>query len=117
MDEHAAAAAEMLARLRVKRPLIHHITNFVVMHSTANITLCVGALPVMAHAAEEVEEMVGAAAVLVLNLGTLWPVQAEAMLLAGHRANQLRPSQAGLQERSGRDGRRKARAWVADCLA
>jgi hydroxyethylthiazole kinase len=88
-DEHAAAAADLLSRLRDRRPLIHHITNFVVMHSTANVTLCAGALPVMAHAPEEVEEMVGAAAALVLNLGTLWPAQVDAMLLAGHRANRM----------------------------
>jgi hydroxyethylthiazole kinase len=42
----------------------------------------------MAHAQEEVEEMVGAAGALVLNLGTLWPDLVEAMVLAGRRANQ-----------------------------
>ena len=52
------------------RPLIHHITNFVVMNETANLTICAGALPVMAHAVEEVEEMVGLASALVLNIGT-----------------------------------------------
>ena len=48
-----------------------------------------GALPVMAHAIEEVAEMVAAASALVLNLGTLWPKQVEAMILAGRRANQM----------------------------
>lgn len=76
-----------MARVRAARPLVHQITNFVVMNETANITLCAGALPVMAHASEEVEEMCGAAGALVLNLGTLWPEQVEAMLLAGGRAN------------------------------
>lgn len=83
----AARAAEILTRVRKRRPLVHQITNFVVMNITANATLCVGALPVMAHAKEEVEEMAGAAQALVLNLGTLWPEQVEAMLLAGHAAN------------------------------
>lgn len=82
-------ASAVFARIRERRPLIHHITNFVVMNTTANITLCSGALPVMAHAVEEVEEMVAAAGALVLNIGTLWPAQIEAMLAAGHRANQL----------------------------
>jgi hydroxyethylthiazole kinase len=82
-------ASAVFARIRKRRPLIHHITNFVVMNTTANITLCAGALPVMAHAIEEVEEMVAAAGALVLNIGTLWPAQIEAMLAAGHRANQL----------------------------
>ena len=42
------------------KPLVHQITNYVVMNETANATLALGALPVMAHAREEVEEMVGA---------------------------------------------------------
>lgn len=88
MSQATQAAVEIIARVQTQRPLIHHITNFVVMNATANITLCMGALPVMAHAPQEVEEMVGAASALVLNLGTLWPEQVEAMLLAGRRANQ-----------------------------
>jgi hydroxyethylthiazole kinase len=84
----AGAAAGLMARVRAEKPLVHHITNFVVMNETANITLCAGALPVMAHAKEEVEEMTSAAKALVLNIGTLWPEQIETMLLAGHCANQ-----------------------------
>ncbi|MGA8530964.1 MAG: hydroxyethylthiazole kinase [Acidobacteriaceae bacterium] len=86
-NDLASVAAEQLTRLRNRRPLIHHVTNFVVMNSTANITLCAGALPVMAHARQEVEDMTDSADALVLNLGTLWPEQVEAMLLAGGRAN------------------------------
>jgi hydroxyethylthiazole kinase len=79
---------EVIAKVRSKRPLVHHITNFVSMNACANITLCIGALPVMTHAKEEVEEMVGAASALVLNIGTLWPDQVDAMLMAGRRANE-----------------------------
>ena len=89
MNDMTQTACEVIAKVRSRRPLIHHITNFVVMNTTANITLCMGALPVMAHAKEEVEEMVAAASALVLNLGTLWPEQVEAMILAGRRANQM----------------------------
>ena len=67
------------------KPLVHQITNYVVMNETANATLALGALPVMAHAREEVEEMVGLAGALVLNIGTLSPHWVEAMLLAGRR--------------------------------
>ncbi len=87
MNDTTQTACEVIAKVRSRRPLVHHITNFVVMNATANITLCMGALPVMAHAIEEVAEMVAASA-LVLNLGTLWPEQVEAMVLAGRRANQ-----------------------------
>lgn len=76
-----------LAALRERRPLVHQLTNYVVMNETANATLALGALPVMAHAREEVEEMVGLASALVLNIGTLSPHWVEAMLLAGTAAN------------------------------
>src|SRR5439155_704226 len=59
----------------------------VVMNETANATLALGALPVMAHAREEVEEMVALAGALVLNIGTLSPHWVEAMLIAGKGAN------------------------------
>ncbi len=77
-----------LTLIRQRKPLIHHITNLVVMNDTANITLGIGALPVMAHAIEEVEDMVSIASALVLNIGTLTPEQIEAMLRAGKRANE-----------------------------
>jgi hydroxyethylthiazole kinase len=80
-------AGESLRLLRERRPLVHQITNYVVMNETANATLALGALPVMAHARDEVEEMVGLAGALVLNIGTLSPPWVEAMLAAGRAAN------------------------------
>src|SRR5205814_1384398 len=76
-----------LRALRERRPLVHQITNYVVMNETANATLALGALPVMAHAREEVEEMVQLAGALVINIGTLSPHWVEAMLAAGSAAN------------------------------
>ncbi len=76
-----------LAAIRERKPLVHQITNYVVMNETANATLALGALPVMAHAREEVEEMAAAASALVLNIGTLSAAWVEAMLLAGRSAN------------------------------
>jgi hydroxyethylthiazole kinase len=69
-----------------KRPLVHHITNYVVMNITANVTLALGASPVMAHDAGEVEEMASFASALVINIGTLSPRWIEAMFLAGKKA-------------------------------
>ncbi len=84
-----SVAAELLERVRERHPLIHHITNLVVMNDTANATLAFGATPVMAHAREEVAEMVAAAGTLLLNPGTLEPEWVEAMIIAGRRANEL----------------------------
>lgn len=81
--------AECLARLREKRPLVHHITNYVTVNDCANVTLSIGAAPVMADAPEEVEEMVSMAGALVLNIGTLRADQVASMLLAGKRANEM----------------------------
>ena len=76
-----------LGVIRERRPLVHNITNYVVMNETANAILALGALPVMAHAREEVAEMVGLAGALVLNIGTLSEAWVDAMLIAGRAAN------------------------------
>src|SRR5207244_13130542 len=80
-------AGAALRDLREHRPLVHQITNYVVMNETANATLAIGALPVMAHAPQEVEEMAALAGALVLNIGTLSEHWVEAMVLAGRAAN------------------------------
>jgi hydroxyethylthiazole kinase len=81
--------AEALANIRKKQPLIHHITNTVAIGDTANLTLHLGALPIMATAAEEAAEMTGQASALVLDIGTLSSGLAQSMLLAGRKANEL----------------------------
>jgi hydroxyethylthiazole kinase len=58
------------------------------MNTSANALLSIGASPVMAHAVEEVEEMVGLAGALVLNIGTLSPPWIEAMKEAGQKARE-----------------------------
>ncbi|WP_029903421.1 hydroxyethylthiazole kinase [Prevotella sp. 10(H)] len=75
-----------LNAVRSKSPLIHNITNYVVMNNTANGLLAVGASPVMAHSLEEVAEMASIASALVINIGTLEPQWVEAMLIAGKTA-------------------------------
>ncbi len=87
MSLHSSSLGRELDSIRSSKPLIHSITNFVVMNETANALLSLGALPVMAHAAEEVEEMVGLAGALVLNIGTLWPELVDSMVRAGREAN------------------------------
>ncbi|MDL2231288.1 hydroxyethylthiazole kinase [Porphyromonadaceae bacterium OttesenSCG-928-L07] len=76
-----------LKKVREKSPLIHNITNYVVMNNTANALLAIGASPVMAHAVDEVEEMVGIASALVINIGTLEKEWVKAMIMAGKTAS------------------------------
>lgn len=73
--------ADVLA-VRRQAPLVHCITNFVVVNYNANALLAMGASPVMAHAHEEVQEMAGIAQALVLNIGTLSPYWVAAMKMA-----------------------------------
>lgn len=72
--------------IREKAPLVHNITNYVVMNSTANALLALGASPVMAHAIQEVDEMVSlahaVAGALVINIGTLSEKWIDAMASA-----------------------------------
>lgn len=67
----AEAVWRDVERIRRQAPLVQNITNYVVMNPSANALLAIGASPVMAHAAEEIEEMVAIAQALVLNIGTL----------------------------------------------
>lgn len=73
--------------VRQQAPLVHNITNFVVMNNTANALLAVGASPIMAHAHSEVEGMVAIAHALVINIGTLDEYWVTSMLMAASAAN------------------------------
>lgn len=86
---HSEMVGSDLESLRSAHPMVHHITNNVVTNFTANITLCLGAAPVMAPCIDESPEMVAFAGALLLNIGTLDPPEVESMLSAGRRANEL----------------------------
>lgn len=80
--------ADNLIQLHEKKPLIHHITNYVTVNDCANMTLAIGASPVMAEDIGEVEEMVSFASALVINMGTLHSRTIASMLAAGKMARQ-----------------------------
>lgn len=78
-----------IERIREQQPLLLNITNYVVMNTSANALLAIGASPVMAHAIEEVDELVGIARALVVNIGTLSTPWIAAMVQAGQSARRL----------------------------
>lgn len=78
-----------LQSVRKTKPLVHHITNYVTANDCANITLAIGASPVMADDICEVRDMVALANSLVINLGTLNSRTVESIMTAGKRANEL----------------------------
>ncbi|TDS15044.1 hydroxyethylthiazole kinase [Maribacter caenipelagi] len=81
-----SSIAFVLQKIRTKSPLVHNITNYVVMNNTANALLAVGASPVMAHAIEEVKDIVTISSSLVINMGTLSEKWVESMLMAVQQA-------------------------------
>ena len=72
--------------IRRRAPVVHNITNYVVMNNTANALLALGASPVMAHAEEEMAEMVALSAALVINIGTLSAAWIRSMFAAAEHA-------------------------------
>ena len=86
MTETTRKAGDLLNKLREIRPVIHSITNFVVMNSTANVLLALGAAPIMAHALEEIEDISSISNSLVINIGTLSSAWIESMESAAQLA-------------------------------
>jgi hydroxyethylthiazole kinase len=83
----AEQCSAILEEIRARRPLIHNITNYVVMNNTANALLALGASPAMVHAVEEVEEFVALSQALVINIGTLSKPWIKSMHIAADAAN------------------------------
>ena len=79
--------ASCVDTLRSKRVLVHNITNYVTVNDCANVTLAIGASPVMADEILEVREMVSICNALVLNIGTCNERVIASMIEAGQEAN------------------------------
>jgi hydroxyethylthiazole kinase len=77
-----------LNAVRAKKPLIHHITNYVTVNDCANATLAIGASPIMADDIAEAADIASISSALVLNIGTLNAHTVESMLAAGKKANE-----------------------------
>jgi len=75
-------AADILARIRARRPRVHCITNSVAQNYTANMLLAAGAVPSMTTDPAEIREFVASADALLVNLGTLDAVRQEAIKAA-----------------------------------
>lgn len=80
---------QLIPAIREKQPLVHNITNYVTVNDCANIVLAMGASPIMADDAGEVEDILSICDSLVLNIGTLNARTIESMLIAGRKANAL----------------------------
>lgn len=81
--------SKLIGDVKGKKPLVHHITNYVTVNDCANMVLAIGGSPVMADDLAEVEEMLAFASALVINIGTLNERTIQSMITAGKKANQL----------------------------
>ncbi|ORY81579.1 THZ kinase [Protomyces lactucae-debilis] len=66
-----AKTAAILSSIRQKSPLIHHLTNNVVKNFSANVTLAIGASPIMSEIKEEAEDLAKVNGALLVNMGML----------------------------------------------
>ena len=78
--------SNMLNAVRAKKPLVHHITNYVTVNDCANVCICAGGAPVMTDEIDDVVDMVSIANALVINIGTLNQRTIASMLAAGKTA-------------------------------
>lgn len=89
MNNITPKVTELLGEVRIKKPLVHNITNYVTVNDCANVTLAIGASPIMADDIGEVVEITTISAALVINIGTLNQRTVEAMLCSAKKANEL----------------------------
>jgi len=75
--------------IREQSPLVHNITNYVAMNIAANGLLAIGASPLMSFCKEEMEEIVGIARALVINIGCLDLNEIEGMKAAAEAAHKM----------------------------
>ncbi|KAJ7287569.1 thiamine biosynthetic bifunctional enzyme Thi4 [Mycena rebaudengoi] len=79
--------ASIMDGARKLNPLVHQITNNVVTNQSANITLALGASPLMATSAEEMLDLSKISGSLLVNIGTLRAPDINGMLKAGYYSN------------------------------
>ena len=85
--EWPAVTADVLERIRARRPRVHCITNAVAQAFTANMLLAAGAVPSMTIGQKEVRAFAARADALLINLGTFDPERQKASLAAISVAN------------------------------
>ena len=79
-----------LKNVKEKNPLVYHLTNVVTINDCANVTLAIGASPLMSFCLEEIEEVISFSSSVVLNIGTMDKSMREMALEVGKIANRLK---------------------------
>lgn len=78
-----------LSDLRQMAPAVHSITCMQAMDLAADLLLAIGAVPTMIQSIEDVEDLVGAADVFTVNIGTPTAVSIDTMVEGARKAVDL----------------------------
>ncbi len=81
---------KLIKKVKELNPLVLHYTNNVTINDCANITLAVGASPLMSFSYEEVDDIVSIASSVVINIGTMNSELLNLYLIAGKSANKYK---------------------------
>lgn len=79
----------LINTVKEKNPLVTHYTNNVTINDCANITLAIGASPLMSFSYEEVEDIISVANAVVINIGTMNSEHLDLFVKAGKIANKF----------------------------
>ncbi|MGL5328730.1 MAG: hydroxyethylthiazole kinase [Peptostreptococcaceae bacterium] len=77
----------LIKKVKEINPLVLHYTNDVTINDCANVTLAIGASPLMSFSYEEIDDIVSVSNSVVINIGTMNSEHLELYLLAGKVAN------------------------------
>ena len=80
---------KLINKVKEINPLVLHYTNEVTINDCANITLALGASPLMSYSNEEVEEIISIVGSVVINIGTMNSDRLDLFLQAGRAANKF----------------------------
>ena len=78
----------ILSKIKINKPIIYFVTNYVTANDCANICLAIGASPIMADEKLEAGEITQIADAIVINTGTLNQFTFDAMKIVCSVANQ-----------------------------
>lgn len=89
MEKEKQQLGNVVKNIREKQPIVFQITNAVTINDCANVTLAIGASPLMSYCEEELEDILGFASSLVINIGTMDKKMREMVVKAGQVANRF----------------------------
>jgi hydroxyethylthiazole kinase len=80
---------QLINKVKEVSPLVVHYTNEVTINDCANMTLAIGASPLMSYSYEELEDVINIASSVVINIGTMNTNHLDLFLKASKYANKI----------------------------